>query len=314
MILKKNMQINDYHTIVNFGKYRGKRLIDVPKEYFDFLERECKYGPVYEAISRINSRRNVTSLIKDMNSQEIPKLIQDTNNIVPIINRPRDICPRLYGTFVEYLVKYALGLTKFSDVKLYLSTRGLCSPPEDIKIYNIICPDRRSTYILSSYNKISKNILDICNLSFCPSLMHDNFSELQGSKLYNHIKYNLEYYDNYIYLVRKFLHPLYDEEQTRCDKISVGCIIGAIDVIYKNTIIDIKCCNLDDLDYYRKQLYTYACLYLLRYGKYIEFCKIYNFISGIIYVMDVRTLTKDKAREHILNLGCHNIYHVKLLS
>lgn len=308
------MYINDYHTIINFGKYKGKRLIDVPKEYVDFLERECMYGPVHEAISRINSRRNVTSLIKDMNSQGIPRLIQDTNNIVPIINRPRNICPRLYGTFVEYLVKHALGLTNFNDVKLYLSTRGLCSPPEDIHVYNITPSDRRSKYILSSYNKISKNILDICNLSFCPALMHDSFSELKGSELYNHIKSNIEYYENYIHLVRKFIHPLREEDQTRCDKISVGCIIGAIDVIYKNTIIDIKCCNLDNIDYYRKQLYTYACLYLLRYGKNIEFCKIYNFISGIIYTMDVRSLTIDKAREYICNLGSHNIHHVKLLS
>jgi uncharacterized protein (DUF3820 family) len=309
--------INDWHTIINFGVHKGKRLVDVPQDYYLWLSKNCKYGVIYEAISRINDRRGVTSLIKDIPVFDyVPLLVEDTNIVLPIIERPDDVDVCLFGNFVEFLVKHSLGIKQFNEVNQYLAFYGLSDMPKDLKLNgDTLKPNRRTGYIFSSFKKQNKTILDICNISFCPSLLQGDFSEKKASVLYNYVKENSDYYDSYVLTLQNFpsIPKFVDFEQETCDKISVGCIIGVIDAIHKDSIIDIKCCIKDDINYYRKQLFTYACLHLLRYGKYFNYCKIYNFMKGLVYVMDVSKLTTDIAKHHIRTIGQHNQYHVKLL-
>ena len=89
-------------------------------------------------------------------------------------------------------------------------------------------------------------------------------------------------------------------------------MIGEIDVISNDTIIDIKCCQQDDIEYYSKQLYTYACLHRLRYGPIMQTCSAYNFLTGKVFSMSLNALTDEEAREHVCNLGSYCEYHREL--
>ena len=66
------------------------------------------------------------------------------------------------------------------------------------------------------------------------------------------------------------------------------------------------------MDYYRKQLFAYACLHQLRYGKIIKKCKIYNFLTGNIFTMEVENVHDEIIIDYIKKLGDHCAYHVKL--
>ena len=79
--------------------------------------------------------------------------------------------------------------------------------------------------------------------------------------------------------------PRLDEDQSKCDKISVGAVIGVMDGIRRRKdgsfeIIDIKCCQTDDIEYWYNQTYVYACLYHLRYGHPVSGARIWNFLNG----------------------------------
>lgn len=310
--------INDWHTVIDFGKYKGYRLADVPDEYYQWLETHAKFGPVYDAITRIKSRQGVTTLIKSARiSDQIPKLVIDTNSLIPIVERPEGISPSMYGYFVEFLIKHAMGIHHFTEVQKYLAIHGLEKLPEGLSMTGPkLTPKKRCLFINKSYLKTEHDPLDICNFSFCPKLLMNKHNESKASALYVYVKKNLEYYKLYYETIKNFkaLPRLEKSNQDKCDKISVGCVIGVIDLIVDDTIIDIKCCAKENVNYYRKQLYTYACLYQLRYGASIKYCKIYNFYTGNVYSMDVGGISHQEAREHIKLLGCYCPAHVKLLS
>jgi hypothetical protein len=310
------MFINDWHTIINFGPNNGKRLIDVDTKQYEWLEQNCRFGPVHEAIDRINNRKGVTTLIKKVGFiPSMPELILSTDELLPIIERPYNIDVTYYGYFIEFLVKYAMGVRHFSEVQEYLACRGLEVLPTGLKLNGpVIAPDQRCKFIYASYKKKDYDLLDICNFSFCPKLNMNKHIEKNAKALYVHIKNNLDYYQAYLLTLSNFksLPKLIDKEQDLCDKISVGCVMGVIDMISNNTIIDVKCKAVDDAQSYRKQLYAYACLYLLRYGRKIEYCKIYNFLSGNVYILDVRKLSIDDAKNYVKIMGSYNSSHLKL--
>lgn len=308
--------INDWHTIINFGVHTGKRLIDVPTNYFEWMSKNVKDGPVHEAIVRIHNRKGITDLIKYQPIQNyIPDLKKDTNHVLPIISRPQNINFSLFGIFMEYLIKYHLGIKRFDEVIEYLALFGLATLPDHLKLIGpVATPTKRAQYIAKSFNKTDYNILDICNLSFSHSLLINPYKEYEYVNLFTFVKENREYFDDYVLVLKNFpdLPRLVDAEQETCDKISVGCVIGVIDLIHDRNIIDIKCCESDDLDYYRKQLFAYGCLHRLRYGNIIKYCKIFNFMTGTIYIMNFQNITDTIAKNHIKMLGNHCVYHAKL--
>ena len=230
---------------------------------------------------------SVTRLIKLIPLCDIPELLIDVNQTIPIVRRPRDVNPSMYGYFIEYLVVDALGGSRKDEIERYLTLGDESSS--------------RYKFIRYSYHKKIYDPTDICNFSFCSKLLFGKFYEGHAIKLYNHVKLNIDYYNEYHRLLRCCgeFPKLDPEEQKLCNKISVGSISGVIDMISDNTIIDIKCKSKDNINYYRKQLYSYACLYLIRYGKKIDYCKIYNFLNGNAYYMDVTDLTYDDAVKHV---------------
>ncbi len=139
-----------------------------------------------------------------------------------------------------------------------------------------------------------------------------HFNEKEAASLFSYVRENLPYFE---YYSKKIVIPIPDNPhfQSTCDKISVGCVIGVIDMISNGAIIDIKCCQTDDKEYYRKQLYTYACLHFLRYGPLIQRCEIYNFLTGKQFVMPLSDIEKH-AETHIKTLGSYCPSHLKLFN
>lgn len=313
-----NTFINDWHIIIPFGIHRGKRLIDAPGDYFEWAMNNVKYGPLHEAIFRINNRKSVTQIIKNQITQYyIPHMLEDVDNVLPIINRPNDIDFSLFGSFIEFLIKYNFGIEKFDEVDEYLACFGLAAIPDNLKLIGKIeSPDTRAKYIVKSYNKKKYNPLDICNLSFTHALLMNSFDENEGQKLFHYVSKNVNYFEDYILVLKNFvkISKISQEEQETCDKISVGCVIGVIDLIIGTNIIDIKCCSKDDINYYRKQLFAYACLHRLRYGKKMTHCKVFNFMTGKIFVMDIQNIPDDIVLHHIETMGNHCNYHTKLFN
>jgi len=305
---------NDFHEIFSFGKYKGKRIMDVPDEYFWWFHNNIKKeGKEIDAIKRIAKRRGVTTLIKNIKITPtyIPNLLEISAKFKPV-HRPDDINPCLFGSFIEYFIKSILNLSIDDEPRELLALYGLEKCPNHLSMQNddiVKKPSRRILWIYASYKKEKRSIEDICNLSFSHSILMEGFKERDAADLFRYVKENKEYFDTW---GNSLAIPIPDESRETCDKISVGCVIGVIDLISNGSIIDIKCCKNDDIEYYKKQLFTYSCLHYLRYGDIIQRCEIYNFITGKQYVMILEDCVKNNAREFIKNLGNHCPEHLKL--
>lgn len=292
----KTCFIDDRHLIFNSGKYAGMRIADVPKDYLDWVIRNMRgtissnREEIIDAIIRIRNRRSVTELIKHCKiiPLYVPTLSKTSINFPPI-ERPTNINYSLYGSFVEYLVKESFGLSITDESQKIVDKYPVGNMSNTLKeIYN-------------SHVKIKKSVQDICILSFSHSYNMDHFNKYEACILLDHVRKNEEYYQNY---AKSLCIPISPEtDQNTCDKISVGCVTGVIDLISDDSIIDIKCCANDDLNYYRMQLFAYACLHYLRYGDLISRCEIYNFLNGRHYIMPLGDSCKKYAKDFICMLG-----------
>lgn len=317
-IISSNVRFfNDYHVVLDFGKYSGQKIMDLPSDYIEWIMKNHKYGPVYEALVRIENRRRVTSLISNMNVDSYIPNIKEWDVLVNI-TRPPSLDPGLYGSFIEYLAKYAMGLRKNDEVTELMAMFGYAEMPSHLKLTNGILPaNKRIEYIHGSYEKKDKSPADLCNLSFAHSLMtNKGFNEDEAAKLFKYVKANETYYNKYIEYIKMspYMPKLLESEQETCDKISVGCVVGVIDAISYTEIIDIKCCSDDNIDYYRNQLFTYTALHRLRHGPKITNGKIINFLTGKIFTMDFFGISDQIMAEHIKKMGNHCQYHIKLFT
>lgn len=58
-------------------------------------------------------------------------------------------------------------------------------------------------------------------------------------------------------------------------------------------------------------MFTYASMHRLRYGSKIKQCKIFNFLTGNVYTMDINDVLTQIMTLHIKELGNYCDYHVK---
>lgn len=291
--------IDDYDIIADFGKYKGKRIMEIPNDYREWLIKNKKDHYLAKACIRIKNRRAVTNLIKKINYlQEFPRLSETNLKIQPIF-RDTSLNPRLFGSFVEYSVKFSSGY--FDD-------------KEVLQLFKNFDPNLTSNELINliykSYLKKDKTISDICKISIAHSILMDDNLEIESKKLIKYVEDNQDYFEKYFANFK--IKNIIPEDQKICDKICVGVINGVMDLILDKSIVDIKCCISDDLDYYQKQLFTYACLYYLRYGKEIEKCQIYNFLTGKHYEMILNDSCKKYAKIYIKNLGSFCPEHAEL--
>lgn len=295
------------------------RLMDVPATYIRWMKRNCGDSDELDALERIGHRRGVTTIV---HGRKVPTFILEMveGGCFTSIERPKELDPSLFGSFVEYLVKHHLGVKQEGQVTECLSRYGLVPLPSHLTAEGVFeKPNPRILFIKKSYDKLmsgNATTSDICNLSFAHSIeVGGRLSEKSASQLYLFVTANEAYFNDYLNRL-DVLPELITEDQETCDKISVGCVIGVIDAIKRTSeglvIIDFKCCLSDDLDYYRQQLFAYACLHHLRYGEPIVECRIYNFLTGKTFVMRMPRELKAIATSYVKDLGRFCPAHLKL--
>mgnify|MGYP003348102885 FL=1 len=237
--------INDYDIILPCGKYAGKELRDIPVSYFNWLlDNDIKgsLSSIRDACIRIINRQSVTKLLS---FPEHTMFDVEINKITPI-ERPDDINPQYFGLFIEFCIKSQNGITHFPECETRLVECGLLKSAKLRSEFPR--PPKHFDYIyLEAYNKLHPTYMTLAVLADSTGT---NWEKMQ-QKLQNG-------YDKCIPDIKiKIEHP------ERAISISVGSIIGIIDIVSTDAIWDIKCCIKDEPIKWAHQIYTYWCLYSL---------------------------------------------------
>jgi hypothetical protein len=270
-------------TIITKGSCKGMRVNDLSRTSMKVVLKECKNMPESKAVHILMNRKFVTSVLGDIPTPHI-RLLERGN--VPVITRDAHLCTRLYGYFVEILVKYTLGIRRFPCVDTYMRRFS----PRDKNLKRLLG---------ASYNNITKSPCDLVNYA---ALHYFGVNEENWVALLNHVSRNEHDYRNFTSEISANLPRLCDRDQVTCEDIAIGMLSGKIDLIASRTLVDIKCKSSDPILNYESQLYAYACLHRLRHGKCIDNCQIWNFMTGKMFELDVSRLTFHEAKEVVTNI------------
>lgn len=217
--------------------------------------------------SALEEKNSVTLLISNVNTPSyIPRL--HLAKEIEKIKRDPDVNPSLFGSFVEYYLKYkSLGTINHYEVRKYLRNPGRS------ELYKLI--ER-------SYTKENKDIMDICCLSFAHYLNTQQIISVDFFGFLHKIESKKDYYESYFEnLNLKFRQCLPD-----CFLNYEG-IIGAPDILSNKVLYEIKCREMDDIDYYRQQLFAYSSLNFLQHGRKLEKAFVINLFTGKIFAMSL---------------------------
>lgn len=291
------MFINEEDMLVSFGQYKGMKIRELPGDYKNWMIKNVKNKEESKAILRIMQRRGITSLIKrEISYTYIPILTE--NKSIPKITRPEFLNSSLFGVFIETLVKFHLKINIANDTMTLIDT---------YKGVEQKCIPELLKRIFQAYDKSEKSVSDICVISFSTSIILNNhLKPIDFERLRSYVEKNEPYFESW--LLKLEIEKPNIPQNTCCD-ISIGALTGVIDMITKDTIVDIKCCKEDDVDYYSKQLFSYACMHYLRHGYKFKGCEIYNFVTGKSFYMELGNSVEKYAIEHVKKLGSFSSSH-----
>lgn len=191
------------------------------------------------------------------------------------------------------LVKRALGNDYLGTVREYLSTFGLCLVRTGLVMNGQ--PEKPGKFQHDMFAALERNTpLDLPLLSTCHALN-------QGFVPYATIQefcklLNVPETQSHMTAFAEFSAatlPKLAPDQSRCEKISVGSVIGVMDAIRTcddgtAEIVEIKCCVENDVEYWYNQTFVYACCYFLRYGQVVSGARIWNFLTGTEFYFGFR--------------------------
>lgn len=216
------------------------------------------------------TKKSATSAINNLHTPGyIPKL--QLVKEIEKIHRDPDMNPCLFGSFVEYYLKFKyLGTINNYEVRKYLENPG------QSELYKLI---------EKAHTKAQKDIMDICCLSFAHYLNTQTIITVDFIAFMHKIEMKKDYYERYFDdLNFKFPHCLTDHF------LSYGGITGVPDILSNRILYEIKCREVDDTDYYRRQLFAYATLNYLQCSKEFEKAFVINFYTGKIFVMTLNNV------------------------
>lgn len=285
---------NDWDHALTFGKNAGKTLKECDESYIRWLLTATLSGPALgakKAAVRIVNRVAVTRVVKERPPMRL-RDIKFTENPVGTVTRPPNVNPQLFGAYIEMLVKRALGIDYLATAREYLSMFDLCQlrsglvrngPPEKPGKFQhdmfaalkrcAASPERCAASdipLLSTAHALSMGFVPYATIQeFCALL---NVPETQA---------HMCAFADFSAAILPKLAP----DQTRCEKISVGAVIGIMDALRNcddgtAEIIEIKCCVENDIEYWYNQTFVYACCYFLRYGQTVSGARVWNFLTG----------------------------------
>lgn len=218
--------------------------------------------------------RSVTMTIKKHKRflvKHAPEMTIRDGDKFEIIKRPPMADPQYFGYFTEYAFRYYNGLDVERSSRKYLTQMNPC--------------DTRLSHI---FDKPDKNIMHVCELSFSEFKLRRNFNNSKARDLYNEITFDMLYYENYFRSL-----PFKINQEKPVETLEYDGLEGAPDIITDDSIIELKCCKKDDVDYFRLQLYLYSYLYFKSTGIKISKCEAYNFMTGNKYTMEFGDFTEE---------------------
>lgn len=227
-------------------------------------------------IIRVESEKQhvtVTNIVKQPMQWSIPYMKE---HIFPFaIKRPAEFqslhSSAAFGLFIEYLVLYSVGISQFRHVESYLSK----FPNSDLN---------------NLYRSPYKNPVAICRIMLMGK---------SNPALVKHVATNIKNYENFMNYINRNMPPFQNDQQKTCSLNYQG-FHGEIDAIFFDTIIDIKCRSRDNVEEYRKQLFTYYCIHRLQYKTgNIRKCEIWNFLTGRKFTMDVSSITDQECQQYL---------------
>jgi hypothetical protein len=228
----------------------------------NYIKTLCtrRYHTIETVVSASFPEKGTVSVTTAIKNKYIDSYIplMEQQSLCFVLSRPKNLSTLKnsvrFGLFVEYFVKYSLGLTN-DEIILKLNEFGY----------------------------------------------FDN-SNIKNDEVSIFVSKNRMFYSFLIGTINEFLPRLKTENQI--SKIQVGNVIGKIDIFLEDSIVDIKCCQNDDIDYYRQQLFAYYCLVKLEYpDKIVNTCQIWNFLTGKKYIMNTKNISPHLCYSHIEQLS-----------
>lgn len=297
---------DDYQTVIDFGRHKGKKLIDVSEFYLDRIMHIKNKPEITNAIKRIMKRIDVPNLVrKKKTPMYIPDIKEISGKIKPLVRDP-ELDPFLFKSFAEYLIESHFGLPVDQETQELLAIYAFGNRKILTREPSLF--DQRIELIRVSSVKKDKSIIDICNLSFSYVILMGQYDETKAENLLSWVKENEDYLIGYLKSLTGY------DSQNTYEEISVGCVTGIIDMVSDKTMIEMIFTQEDDAEYYRRLLFGYASLHYLINGKMIDRCEVRNFITGKCYVMDLDDSCEKYAREYIKGLGSYCKQHLKLFN
>lgn len=213
----------------------------------------------------VTAKQNKKLLLK-----YVPEMmIRDADKFTPI-KRPNNVDPCYFGYFTEYAFKYYSGMNINKCAEKYLEKN-----PQATGLREIVM-------------KQNKTPEDICKLCFCEKLIREKlFSERKAEEMINEVQINANYYENYFNTL-----PFQIGNEIEIPTLEYKGLCGVPDIITDRSIIELKCCKKDNINYFRLQLYLYAYLYYKSTGITISQCEVYNFFTGNRFVMEIGSFPK----------------------
>ena len=271
-------------TTMSFGKHKGTKVSELPDKYKKWLieHRPTSNEAIYlKSVMPAPKRKVAVTKTMHKIDNEILKLFDMSGTkCLPIIQRPEGIDPALWGSFIEYLFKHAQGIFPEDKIKTFCGTSN-----------NIL-----SSTVIESFKKApsKRTPFDICILSFSHGMSFPNFQYAAASKLMDYVKKNEQIFYDFMKNVQKQFPKM--TTITEVKKITQLGVTGEADIIFNNTIIDIKCCTKDCTISYKRQLLSYASLYRTSGNSNIRTCKVFNFLTGYLFVMTLENMSDDLAK------------------
>lgn len=192
-------------------------------------------------------------------------------------DRPVGVDSALYGSFIEYLFKYACGVRIFAEAETITDTRGYFGK------------------ILSHYGRIKMGLANSIDLCYCSFAHLRRFPLEEMDQLVKYVRMEEQYYNKLLVEWRgTFPAKVTDTRIFRWQR-----IVAQPDLVLEKAIVEIKCA-IPDMEEWEKQLTKYVALGLLL-GMTVKKAILVNFLTGIVYEQVV-TMTMLEASRFLTEL------------
>ena len=315
-------------VVLWFGKHVGKNLaeiIECDRGYVIWLANDFKNKEIADVCRRmlaesyVSSGGSVTDIVRHiMDNHVIPHYVPPIKQVdveIPKIVRPKCIDPKLFGWFIDYLVRYALDYERsscFRDERAsgYLSRQGTkaCPPGSCMNDMRLAYDVAKSTERASVAEIFLVSLFASTDIDTTQPTMSTSVGEFYQTLKEHAVEQRYTRFAKDAALAVFRLSSDGTQSEIRHGfNLSFAAVGASADVQINETVLDVKWRGKDDLDHYRLQLYAYASLINIRGEFRVNVGIIHNYQLGTCYRMDI---TDEHARDFVKFLARDNQWHL----